>query len=168
VRIRPFGHTCAPLDGALDVFLPPTNDGPFSTIAIAVAAQVELLGRDARTYRPSARPAAGRGVWPRIGRPGSRRSHAGRASAACRQCAGRTRGRATTCSRCARRRTRAGAPEFALAAFRAAFTGGVDLGRPESLTAVGRAVGIDPGELEAGAATTASRMPPRTCAACPP
>jgi len=60
------------------------------------------------------------------------------------------------------------AREFALAAFRAAFTGGVDLGRPESLTAVGRAVGIDPGELEAGAATTASRMPPRTCAACPP
>jgi len=47
------------------------------------------------------------------------------------------------------------AREFALAAFRAAFVGGVDLGRPENVTAVGRAVGLDPAELEAGAADPA-------------
>ena len=47
------------------------------------------------------------------------------------------------------------AREFALAAFRAAFVGGVDLGWPENVTAVGRAVGLDPAELEAGAADPA-------------
>jgi 2-hydroxychromene-2-carboxylate isomerase len=41
--------------------------------------------------------------------------------------------------------------EFALAAFRAAFGGGVDLGRAENVVAVGRAVGLDPAELEAAA-----------------
>src|SRR5690349_15368501 len=44
------------------------------------------------------------------------------------------------------------AREFALAAFRAAFVGGVDLARLENVAAVGRAVGLDPAELEAGAA----------------
>jgi 2-hydroxychromene-2-carboxylate isomerase len=40
---------------------------------------------------------------------------------------------------------------FTLAAFRAAFGGGVDLGRTENVVALGRAVGLDPAELEAAA-----------------
>jgi len=41
--------------------------------------------------------------------------------------------------------------EFALAAFRAAFGGGIDLGRAENVVALGRAVGLDPAEVQAAA-----------------